>query len=474
MSDGEGSYDVDSKFLPDERRVSVKLWDNRVSGLQTHEVGSDGGTVTSLGPIVGARGAYFNTVCMMLGVGVFGLPATIAKGGWVMMAVMPVLIAMACYTARLLIDLLYADHATDGVRLFGYPDIGGRIWGKPGLILTHFFMKITLLTVCSVMAYLSSQMSRDFYHTCKYGHNYAGHDSMSSLRHVMIIICGTAAIVLIALPAIKEVTWLSLGGSIATFVVIALTIGCALSDIPSDMPPYDDVVPSKLGDGFGTLTLGLGGAACMPSFEGQMYTGRRGAKPYKKVLLFVFGTLALIYMPMASVGYFVYGKDVKPLIIDALPQHGAFIWVLGAVRFTLALNCFVSLILGCFVLAEEMEKHTFGIDPTNLPIREHLFSRHSFPRAIGRLFILGCAFALAYSVPNFLALCDLTGSVCVFAVYILPGVYSLALDRERVAENMQSMGWPRRLLIVAIMIVALAGFYFGFRSALDEVRDAWS
>eukprot|EP00756_Hemistasia_phaeocysticola_P066477 Hpha_TRINITY_DN9254_c0_g1::TRINITY_DN9254_c0_g1_i1::g.28649::m.28649/K15015/SLC32A, VGAT; solute carrier family 32 (vesicular inhibitory amino acid transporter) len=464
-------HDSDEDEHQVERTLTQRLWSH--GGLQDEEVGSVGGTLSSLGPPIGAGGAYFNTVCVMLGVGVFGLPATIAKGGWVMMGVMPLLIAMACFTARLLIDLLYCDFAADGVRLLGYPEVGGRVFGKAGLVLTHFLMKITVFTVCSVMAYLSSQMSRDFYLTCKYGHDSAAHDSKESLRHCVIIICSAAAIPIVLLPTLKEVSVLSLAGSIATFVVIAVTIGCVLSDIPSDAPPYDAVNPSKLGDGFGTLTLGLGGAATMPSFEAQMYTGRRAARPYKSVLLKVFGTLVALYVPIAGVGYGVYGKNVTPLIIDALPTHGGFIIVIGTVRFVLGLNCFVTLILANFVLSEEFERHLFEIDPTALTIRDHLCSRHSFPRALVRVGVLACSAALAYLVPNFLALCDLTGSICVFCVFLLPCTYTLALDYQRVKEGMPGQGWGKRTVLILVMLVSCTGFFFGFKSAVKEVHDAF-
>eukprot|EP01065_Artemidia_motanka_P001859 TRINITY_DN10869_c0_g1_i1.p1 TRINITY_DN10869_c0_g1~~TRINITY_DN10869_c0_g1_i1.p1 ORF type:complete len:477 (+),score=163.52 TRINITY_DN10869_c0_g1_i1:67-1431(+) len=428
--------------------------------------------VSTLGKPVGLVGAYFNTVCMMLGVGIFGLPSTVAKGGWVMLIIIPVLIVMACYTARLLFDGIYCDLKSAGIRLAGYPELGERVLGLPGLIVTHIAMKVTVVTVCGVMAFLGSTLARDFYVDCKYGH--AGPDADYDADHVLkkaiIIFCASSVLPIMFLPTLKEVAWLSTLGAVVTFIVVVATLVVAASD--HGMEGHHDTVRwSNVGDGFGTIVLGLGGAATMPSFEGQMQTGRRGAAPYKGVLVKVFATIAVIYMPVAFTGYYVYGKDVQSPILSSLPSNGAYLAIVATLRCSLALNCFVTHSLGVFVLAEEFERRAFGVEPQLLTLKDHYLSWHSPFRALGRAVLIAMSFLLAYFVPNFMALCDLTGSICVFPVYLLPCIFTLVLDRK---GDIEPLGWPRRLWIVFIMITAVAGFVFGFKAAVNEIRDAFN
>lgn len=146
--------------------------------------------------------------------------------------------------------------------------------------------------------------------------------------------------------------------------------------------------------------------------------------------------------------------------------------IISALNMALALHCFVTHSLIIFVLAEEFERRLFGIEQAKMRCAEHLLSWHTVPRLFARLSFVAWTFCVAYFVPNFLALCDLTGSFCVFSVYILPCLFTLALDYNRDPEQ-PGLGWPRRIWIVLLMIVASFGFYFGLKAAVQEVRDAF-
>eukprot|EP01062_Namystynia_karyoxenos_P041421 TRINITY_DN3019_c0_g1_i2.p2 TRINITY_DN3019_c0_g1~~TRINITY_DN3019_c0_g1_i2.p2 ORF type:complete len:485 (+),score=175.55 TRINITY_DN3019_c0_g1_i2:53-1507(+) len=428
--------------------------------------------------VSGARHAYFNTVCMMMGVGVLGLPATVAKGGWVMLAIIPVLVVMACYSGRLLIDGLYIDVPNGGEKCNGYPEYGFRVLGWFGLGVTHFTMKTTLLTVSGVMAFLGSTLARTAIIDIRYGHAGppADLDQDALLKHAIIAFTAASLLPTMLLPTLREVSILSFLGAAATLGVAIVVIVVGFAD--SGMNGSHEVVrAANLGDGFGTIVLGLGGASTFPSIERQMVehsttpTATTDRK-YKKVLVAVFASLAAVYLPVSFTGYYVYGGEVAGLVVDSLPRHGAYLTVISILNIALACHCFVTHSLIVFVLAEEFERRVFSISQADLSLRQHMCSFHTAPRLLFRAVCVLWTFLVAYFVPNFLALCDLTGSFCAFTVFVLPCSFALAADYQR-PEGEKGLGWPRRIWIVIIIVAALVGFVFGFKSAVKEIHDAF-
>eukprot|EP01065_Artemidia_motanka_P030184 TRINITY_DN361_c0_g1_i2.p1 TRINITY_DN361_c0_g1~~TRINITY_DN361_c0_g1_i2.p1 ORF type:complete len:465 (+),score=187.96 TRINITY_DN361_c0_g1_i2:65-1459(+) len=438
----------------------------------------DGKQEAHTAPGSAMRSAYFNTVCMMMGVGVLGLPATVAKAGWIMLAVIPVLIVMACYSARLLIDGLYSTVKKTGEKLDGYPELGWHVMGWFGLGATHFAMKMTLLTVSGVMCFLGSTLARTAIIDIGYGHDGppADLDQDRLLKNAIIVFCCAALLPTLLLPTLREVSFMSLFGAFATISVAIVVIVVGIADSGTH-GKHTVIHASKLGDGFGTIVLGLGGAATMPAIERQMSAtigeGQGNPRRYKNVLVAVFASLALVYMPVAFTGYYVYGEDVAGLVLESLPTHGAYLAVLSILNVALAIHCFITHSLIIFVLSEELERRVFAIEPSQMTWKEHVASSHTLPRLAARVVFVAWTFCIAYFVPNFLALCDMTGSFCAFTVYVLPGVFTLALDWQR-EKGEPGLGWPRRIWIVIVICVSLVGFFFGFKSAVKEIHDAFN
>lgn len=97
----------------------------------------------------------------------------------------------------------------------------------------------------------------------------------------------------------------------------------------------------------------------------------------------------------------------------------------------------------------------------------HLTNLSGVYRILMRTALVSWSFAVAYWVPNFGALCDLAGCFCVFSVYTIPCLFSVA------ARGPKDLGVLRTAWIGFIAAATLVGFVFGFRNACKEVRVAF-
>eukprot|EP00666_Eupelagonemidae_sp_cell4sb_P017285 gene17285-18907_t len=169
----------------------------------------------------GSWKAYVNTVCMMMGVGLLGYPATVAKGGWIMMGIIPVLVVMACYTSRLLTEQLYVDVPNGGKKITSYPELGWRVGGWWGVAASHASMKVVLFTVSGVMAYLGSSMATSAFLAGKYGHDWpndlpADVNQDDLTKTIVTYFCIVSLLPILSLPSLRELSWLASVGTVAT------------------------------------------------------------------------------------------------------------------------------------------------------------------------------------------------------------------------------------------------------------------
>ncbi|KAJ9082411.1 hypothetical protein DSO57_1004977 [Entomophthora muscae] len=248
---------------------------------------------------------YFNIVCLTAGVGILGLPQSVAQGGWVSILFIVVSAIMSIYTSLLLIQCLYAPKDR---KLHTYPEIGYEAFGSIGqytIQTCHYTILLGMATLCILLS----------------GKNLVailGALGWKVKLEIMIVISG----LLIGIPycllrTIKEFVWMAVFGVLTTVGTLIIVVVFALVELPLVSPSLaikEDVVWGGLPTSLAVFSLAYAGNIVHPHFEGAM----KSPKKWPTALFLGLGTVCSLYILMGIVGYYVYGNSAEEIILDNL------------------------------------------------------------------------------------------------------------------------------------------------------------
>jgi vesicular inhibitory amino acid transporter len=253
-------------------------------------------------------GAYVNIVCVTAGIGILGLPASVAGSGWLSIAFIVFAGLVSVFNGRLLVECLYKD---DGTRLETFPDIGERAFGRFGKYFVRFaHYSMILGSGCILLILLSTNL----YELClDYG--------VYLDKKIWVVISAA----FIGLPYLifknmKELIYLGIFGVLTTvFAVIVVIIVGAQKLAVEVAPQTEAVIWSGIPLALSTFSLAYAGNVVYPHVEGSM----RHPKQWTRVLIAAIATITSLYVIMAAFGYAVFGTDVHSPILKNLPPKGA-------------------------------------------------------------------------------------------------------------------------------------------------------
>ncbi len=157
----------------------------------------------------------------------------------------------------------------------------------------------------------------------------------------------------------------------------------------------------------------------------------------------------LFYVPMALIGYYVFGEGVKSPIYDSLPSGPA----VKAIVVAVTAHVLMSFCVIVNVPERAIERY--------LGISEKLALRIASRTAL-LLFIAGLAVLL---VKVFGPLLDFVSSITsTFTVFILPCACYLKLFKGQLGMHIIAWNW-------LIMLLAVLGGAFGLYESINEMKD---
>ncbi|KAK3245475.1 hypothetical protein CYMTET_43455 [Cymbomonas tetramitiformis] len=400
-----------------------------------------------------------NTViCTMLGSGILQLPYTLKQGGWMAALIIVVVAVMATYTGKALILCLYRtlrsstseplleETGQETCRLTSYPAIGYEAFGWIGEVVSQAIHKINQMGVSALFLILAAGFMNEV--TGRLG------------ARNWTLICGAmAAAPVLAFPVYREMNWLSLLGVSASVAAIVVVIAVGLQQhFAGEVQDaqYDVIKIKTMPLAFSAIVQSFGGHATFPTIEGDMEHKEKFSATIAAALI----TLTAAYLPVAFVGYFVYGNEVASPILSSLPQRGFLpiltkIWVAFHV-----LTAYPILMLDVAIGLQEYAR---------LPSKDEDPRAELMGRVALRSVLVAITIAFAFAVPYFGDVMSLVGATCGTAtVFLLPCAFNLKLRWGNLPI------WEKlwNVLIFSIGFVGGSiGAYQAFVNLIDNVRS---
>lgn len=420
--------------------------------LMVKKVQEDDGKVVQV--IVGQSTlpqTIFNSVNVLIGVGLLALPLAMKYAGWI-----PGLIffgfagASTCYTAKLLAKCADIDNS-----LITFADLAYVSFGPWARIGTSILFSLELVAACVALVVLFA-------------------DSLDALIPVdglglteWKIFCGVILIPLSFLP-LRLLSFTSILGILSCFgIVLAVLIdGLIKPDTPGSLrqPATTYLFPANWGSlpiAFGILMSPWGGHSVFPNIYRDMrhpYKYRRGVNI---TYIFTFGLDLL----MAVVGLLMFGDDVKDEITRNILEmdsgYPAFFSVFIVI--CVAIIPLTKVPLNARPIVSTLELF-LGLDARSMGDGQVTHGCSGLTRGIMKVAVrILCVVSfvlLAILIPQFDTIMSLLGAIACFTIcLILPCAFHLKLFGKELTTRQKMVDWA---LIVVSSILALVSTAFNF------------
>ncbi|KAJ7157928.1 transmembrane amino acid transporter protein-domain-containing protein [Mycena crocata] len=249
----------------------------------------------------------FNSIAILLGIGMLSEPLAFAYAGWGMGLALIIFYGfISCYTAKILAGIILSDP-----RLRSYADIGRKAFGPRSTLVISMLFCLELFAVSVVLVTLYADSL----------HSLIPRYSADTYKLWGIFIL----IPTVFLP-LSLLSYTSVLGIISTIlvVVVILVDGVTKTESPGSLwSPADTSLGidnwNHLGIAFGLFMAGFSGHAVIPSLARDM----TDPSQFNKMINWAFVVATSIYTLIACAGYLMFGNSVSAEIsMDLLSTPG--------------------------------------------------------------------------------------------------------------------------------------------------------
>ncbi|KJA26174.1 hypothetical protein HYPSUDRAFT_133333 [Hypholoma sublateritium FD-334 SS-4] len=369
----------------------------------------------------------FNSIAILLGVGMLSEPLAFAYAGWGVGTLLIISYGfVACYTAKILARIILQDP-----RVRSYSDIGRKAFGPGVTPIISLMFCLELFAVCVILVTLYGDSL----------HALLPRYSSNSLK-----IWGLLVLIPTVFLPLSLLSYTSILGIMSTIlmVVVIFIDGFTKAEAPGSLwepLPTDIGVTNyrELGVAFGLFMAGFSGHAVIPSLARDMIDPTR----FDSMINWAFVVATTIYTAIGFAGYLMFGNNVSDEIsMDLLRTTGYNPWlnqlclwmlVLSPLsKFALnaqPLNSMIEILLGTdtpFASPEDLADKPDGLSVAAIG------SSFGWKRAIGiaqRVLLTGAAVTVSIFVPEFSAVMAILGSFSAFMLSIVgPVVANVAIE----------------------------------------------
>ncbi|KAJ7657800.1 transmembrane amino acid transporter protein-domain-containing protein [Mycena polygramma] len=368
----------------------------------------------------------FNSIAILLGIGMLSEPLAFAYAGWGMGFVLIIFYGcISCYTAKILARIILSDP-----RVRSYADIGRKAFGPRSTLVITILFCLELFAVSVILVTL-------------YG------DSLNALIPQYSSNTYKLWGILILIPTVflplSLLSYTSILGIISTILVVIVILfdGVSKTESPGSLwSPAETSLGidnyNHLGIAFGLFMAGFSGHAVIPSLARDM----TDPSQFDTMINWAFIVATSIYTLIACAGYLMFGNSVSQEIsMDLLSTPGyntalnqAALWMLvlsPLSKFALTtqpLNTAIQILIGIdSPIAAPEELAAKLAEPRH-------GSRVSFKSALGvlqRVVVTLLSVAVSILVPEFSAAMAFLGSFSAFVLCVIgPIAAKVAIERR--------------------------------------------
>ncbi|KAL1584447.1 hypothetical protein WHR41_06380 [Cladosporium halotolerans] len=390
----------------------------------------------------------FNSVNVLIGVGLLALPLAMRYSGWIPGLIFFFFAAGATsYTAKVLAKCLDVDNS-----LITFADLAYVSFGPRARVATSLLFSLELLATCVALVVLFA-------------------DSLNALTDNSLgltswkIVCGFILVPLSFLP-LRFLSFTSVLGIVCCFGIVAAVFvdGLIKPDSPGSLisPAPQHLFPENWGTlplSFGLLMSPWGGHSVFPN----IYRDMRHPYKYRRGVNITYAFTFTLDLFMACVGLLMYGDGVKDevtrniLLTDGYPEWLSLLIVICVAIIPLTkvpLNA--RPIVSTLELFLGLDARTIGPEPST--------GLSSLSRGILKFTVrIACTIAfvgLAILVPDFDRIMSLLGAVACFTIcIILPAAFHLKLFGDQLSSWEKGRDW---VLIIVSTFLAVVSTAFNF------------
>ncbi|KAF7846448.1 hypothetical protein BT93_L4357 [Corymbia citriodora subsp. variegata] len=433
------------RLFRQQQQQGVTEPDKEREPLLVKQIEEDDGNVINV--VVGQSTlpqTIFNSVNVLIGVGLLALPLALKYSGWVIGLIFFVFAAVSTqYTAKLLAKCLDVDNS-----LITFADLAYVSFGPKARVATSILFSLELIATCVALVVLFA-------------------DSLDALIPGLgltewKILCGVLLIPLAFMP-LRLLSFTSILGIMSCFGIVA--DGFIKPHTPGSLrePAQTYLFPKNwntLPISFGLLMSPWGGHSVFPN----IYRDMRHPYKYRRGVNVTYAFTAMLDLFMAVVGLLMFGDGVRDAITsnifltDGYPK-----WLSIVIVVCVAIIPLTKIPLNARPIVSTIEI-LMGLDSRAVSASTSLHGLSGWSRgllmATIRIVITIVFVVFAILVPEFDRIMSLLGSVACFSIcIILPLAFHLKLFGGEISRLERAGNWA---LIVISTVLAVVSTVFNF------------
>ncbi|KAF3653806.1 Lysine histidine transporter-like 1 [Capsicum annuum] len=388
----------------------------------------------------------FHTVTAMVGAGVLSLPYAMAYLGWGPGTV--VMILSWCITLNTMWQMIQLHECVPGVRFDRYKDLGKHVFGPKLGAWIVLPQQLIVQVGCDIVYMVTGGKCLQKFMEI------ACTNCTRIKQSYWICIFGAIHFFLSQLPNFNSVSGVSLAAAIMSLSYSTIAwVGCVSKGrVPNVSYAYKKTTPVdsmfRVFNALGQVSFAYAGHAVVLEIQATIpSTPEKPSKvPMWKGAVWAYFVNALCYFPVAFIGYWAFGQDVKDNVLVGLARPS---WLIAAANLMVVVHVIGSYqvyAMPIFDLVEQKLVNTWNFPPGILL------------RFIVRTTYVGLTLFLGVTFPFF---GDLLGFFGGFGFaptsYFLPCIMWLKVKKPRRFSTSWLINWACIFIGVFIMIASTVG-----------------
>lgn len=440
-------FDDANRGLPDEGRGLIADQDSSRSVFSRDGHGEPDGSLSTFAQTL------FNSVNMLMGVGLLSLPYAMRLAGWFGMFVVIFCSVLTCYTAKILgriqeyVPSKKLREGPGAYTIYGFHDMGELVFGEYGKIFISAIFILETFGYCCVYLIIEGENLSHQLGDVPYFSSWGKPEFMTFSALIFLPSC-----------LLRNLSWLSYFSAIGVFSSLFLLFGVVATGMIDNVPPNPDYCasPSCTGSLYkpsptdnihidhtlemaGLVMVGFAGHAVFPTLRNDMVDKTQ----YSRMVEVTYCIACSAYILMAAVGYIMFGNSAQPEVTENLSTKN---WVSRVIIWVVIVNPVTKFALDLAPIALALESYV--AISFKVPQRGVFYTLLS---CIVRILLVGLALIIVISAPSFATVLAVLGSLCSFTISLAFPCWCYV----RLFWN--QLGWPERILNI---FGAILGSFF--------------